>query len=635
MRLQKGRQLIAGPLVYDLGPPEGRSAARAVSALCRPAKTADPARRPSHSQVHFFRPVHCGVAERTYLTTSFKEKDQVKALGARWDPAASKWYVPEGKSLEPFAAWLSEALPATTTSSQVSEPTKGVPLSRLLSGVATVIARTFAESVWVAAEVVRASVSRGHYYLELSERSETGEVLAQARAVIWSRYATALVSQFKQATGADLDAGIKVLLRARPVFNAQFGFSLEVDGIDPSYTLGDLEAKKRDIRERLRKEGLFDLNRALSAPWDFAAVLVVAPERGAGLGDFAKEAERLQRHGVCSFSYAHSRFQGEGAAAEIMQALSGALQSWSGSVLPDAIVLIRGGGAVNDLAWLNDYALARYVCECPVPVLAGIGHERDSTSVDEVAHRSFDTPSKVVAGIEETIRGRVQGVRMFKEAVFAKAQTQVAKSTLETRRLIQQVDADARSRLATVAAATERHFQTVRLDSVNTLHEARSSTQGLLQGLRIQAHKVVSDASREAPSLLGEVRLEASKSLSQSRQQTGGQLPLLLSRAAASAKSQRQAIDSTIGLTVERSRRELADASSRSEALMREIAGQGPQKTLRRGFAVVRTQGGNTVTRSHDVAEGAQIEVKVRDGLIEAVVRAVKQTDADDAASSQ
>lgn len=573
------------------------------------------------------------MVERTYLTTTFKEKDQVKALGARWDPAASKWYVPEGKSLEPFAAWLSEPLPASTASTGVSESTKGVPLSRLLSGVAAVIARTFAESVWVSAEVVRASVSRGHYYLELSERSETGEVLAQARAVIWSRNAPTLVSQFKQATGAELDAGIKVLLRTRPVFKAQFGFSLEVDGIDPSYTLGDLEAKKREIRERLRKEGLFDRNRALSPPWDFESVLVVAPERGAGLGDFAKEAERLQRHGVCSFSYVHSRFQGDGAAHDIVQALRAALASWSGPALPDAIALIRGGGAVNDLAWLNDYELARFICECPVPVLAGIGHQRDSTSIDEVAHRSFDTPSKVVAGIEETIRGRVQTVRTFKEAVLTKAQTQVGKTTREIRRLIQQANSGARGRLTTAAAATERHYQNVRLDSLNSLHEARASTQGLLQGLRTHAHKVVNDASRKAPSLLSEVRLEASKTLSQARQQTDGELPLLLSRATASAKSQRRATESAIGLIAERSRRELADASSKSEALMREIAGQGPQKTLRRGFAVVRTQGGDTVTGARDVSEGAQIEVKVRDGVIEAVVRAVKQTDADDTAS--
>lgn len=574
------------------------------------------------------------MAERTYLTTTFKEKDQVKALGARWDPAASKWYVPEGKSLEPFAAWLSEPLPASTASTEVSESNKGVPLSRLLSGVAAVIARTFAESVWVSAEVVRASVSRGHYYLELSERSESGEVLAQARAVIWSRNAPTLVSQFRQATGADLDAGIKVLLRARPVFKPQFGFSLEVDGIDPSYTLGDLEAKKREIRERLRKEGLFDRNRALPAPWDFDAVLVVAPERGAGLGDFAKEAERLQRHGVCSFSYIHSRFQGEGASAEIVDALSKALKAWPDPVLPDAIAIIRGGGAVNDLAWLNDYQLARFICECPVPVFSGIGHERDSTSVDEVSHRAFDTPSKVIAGIEQTIRGRVQSIRSLNEALLTKARSSVAHATLHARRAIEQVDAGARSSLSEARTQNERHVQTVRLGSANTIHASRALSHDLLQQVRTSAHRTVCEASRKVPRLFSEVRIAAAATLSSSRQLTDGQLPLLLSRASAAAKAKRQSIDSTIDVIGERSRRALADASTKSEALVREIAGQGPQKTLRRGFAMVRTPTGQTVTGLGDVAAGSQIEVKVRDGVIEAVVRAIKNDDAAKASSN-
>lgn len=578
-------------------------------------------------------PVQCDVASRAYLTTSFKEKDRVKALGARWDPAVSKWYVPEGEPLEPFAAWLTVAAPDAASSAGVAQTTKGVPLSRLLSGVSAVIARAFDETVWVSAEVVRASASRGHYYLELSERSESGEVMAQARAVIWSRHAPALLSQFRQATGADLDAGIKVLLRARPVFKAQFGFSLEVDGIDPSYTLGDLEAKKREIRERLRKEGLFARNQALPAPWDFESILVVAPERGAGLGDFAKEAERLQRHAVCGFSYVHSRFQGEGAAGEIVGALNTALKARSGRTLPDAIVIIRGGGAVNDLAWLNDYQLARFICECPVPVLTGIGHERDSTSIDEVAHRSFDTPSKVIAGVEETIRGRVQTVRGFNDVVLAKAMSSVVQATIDSRRLLQHVDAGARLRLSAARTSSERHVQAVRLNGWRAVHESRSAAREHLDKLRTNARRTVGDASRKTPALFSQVRIAASASLGQSRQLTESQLPLLLSRAGAVIRSQEQAVVSTMTGIAERSRRELVDSSDKSEALMREIAGQGPQKTLRRGFAMVKTPSGVTITGSNDVAAGAQIEVRVRDGVIEAVVRTVKEDDAGDAAS--
>jgi len=572
------------------------------------------------------------VVERTYLTTSFKEKDEVKALGARWDAAASKWYVPEGKSLTPFWAWLPQApkVAQSPPSTELDVQAKGVSLSRLLAGVSAAISRAFADSVWVSAEVVRASANRGHYYLELSERSDNGDVLAQARAVIWSRHAQALLTQFKQATGADLDAGIKVLLRARPVFKSQFGFSLEVDGIDPSYTLGNLEAKKREIRERLRAEGLYGRNRALAAPWDYESVLVVAPERGAGLGDFAKEAERLQRHGVCSFAYVHSRFQGEGAAAEIRVAVSAALATWSSPKLPDAIVIIRGGGAVNDLAWLNDYELAKFVCECPVPVLAGIGHERDSTSIDEVAHRSFDTPSKVIAGIEEAIRTRSQEARAHHVTVLAMVRSGADQAREEIRQLRRDVEGDARASLSTSRTEAERWMNSIRLDAVRSVHQGRTSSDAVYQAVRGDARRTVALIARDVPALFNGLRLKAIDSLNRARRQVDGQLPLLLNRATAVVRSRSQGVESQLETVFERGRRSVRDASSKSEALMREIAGQGPQKTLRRGFAVVRTPAGHTVTASREVADGAVIEVSVRDGVIEAVVRGTRDPNAAD-----
>ena len=121
--------------------------------------------------------------------------------------------------------------------------------------------------------------------------------------------------------------------------------------------------------------------------------------QAAGLGDFRAEAGRLESARVCSFEYVSSRFQGEGAAQEIVAAAETALTSrrQKAQPMPDVVVLIRGGGAVNDLAWLNDYALARFICQLQVPVFTGIGHERDSTVLDEVAHTAFDTPSKVIA----------------------------------------------------------------------------------------------------------------------------------------------------------------------------------------------------------------------------------------------
>ena len=163
-------------------------------------------------------------------------------------------------------------------------------------------------------EVVELRTNGGHVFMGVSERDTGGSVLAKTSAVIWQSTANIILPKSERATGAQLAPGIKLLVRARPVFKPLHGFSIEVDAIDLEYTLGDLEVRKREIRERLQAEGAFAANRQLPAPWDFNAVLVVAPENGAGLGDFQAEASRLEEFGVCRFTYAYSRFQGEDAA---------------------------------------------------------------------------------------------------------------------------------------------------------------------------------------------------------------------------------------------------------------------------------------------------------------------------------
>lgn len=572
--------------------------------------------------------------ERTYLQTTFKERDKVKALGARWDPEARQWYVPPGLDLVPFQAWLPEAaqvvvherstdVDITSGSRELDTAVKGIPLSRLLGGVAAAVARAFSESVWTTAEVVRASSSKGHYYLELSERNAAGDVLAQARAVIWARQAQTLLPEFKRATGADLDAGIKVLIRAKPVFKANFGFSLEVDGIDPSYTLGDLEAKKRDIRERLKREGLFDRNRRLPAPWDYSSALVVAPERAAGLGDFASDAKHLETHGVCQFSYAYSRFQGEGAADEIIAALSMGLRTWAGSTMPDAVVIIRGGGSVNDLAWLNDYDLARCVCECPVPVLTGIGHERDETSIDEVAHRRFDTPSKVIAGLKEVIQVRAREAKELGQEVFSRTRTDLAEAASSALNAREAVTSQARSSLASARASTDAALGSVRLDAKDSVHSAREQSRQHFDHVRSDARASVASARQAVPAVLAQVQTRATSSVRHASQDVATLAPDILARTAGMLRSAKTGTNAVTLETFERASRSVASASERSQALFREVAGQGPKKTLRRGFAVVRTEQGATLTTASAVKQGTRIEVNLHDGVVSAIAQSV------------
>lgn len=533
----------------------------------------------------------------TYLNVPFRDKDSAKALGARWDPAQRQWYVPEGRELAPFAAWLpagqatdlvlaSPAAPALVAAE--ASPVYGVParkagisLSQLLGGVAQTVAQAFPSGVWTMVEVVDARLRNGHVYLELSERDPQGQVLAKANAMVWAGTASRILPEFERATGATMAPGIKLLVRARPVFKPQYGFSLEIDAIDSDYTLGDLEARKREIRERLQHEGMYPLQKQLAPPWDYQYVLVVAPEGGAGLGDFQAEAARLQRFGLCRFSYAYSRFQGEGAAAEIRAALLAALEAQPGAPVPDAVVIIRGGGAVNDLAWLNDYLLARTVCELGLPVLTGIGHERDNTLLDEVAQQRFDTPSKVAAGIEQLIVRR--------------------------------------------AAESKANFEAIARLGQRWISLGRSQVQQTEAEVRSLARRQLDAARHRVPGAWSEIQSNARMALRAARNQSQLRLQQVPERAGSASRRAREGSERALQEVAARSQQALRQAREGSQALMREITGQGPDKTLARGFAVVRDEAGRTLQRAAEVNPGQALLIQFHDGQVRA--RAEPSTD--------
>ena len=218
-----------------------------------------------------------------------------------------------------------------------------------------------------------------------------------------------------------LERGLNVLLKVSANFHAQYGFSLNISDIDPTYTLGDLAKQYQVILTRLHEEGLLELNKSLPAPFDIQHVLVIAPEQAAGLGDFRADADNLAATGACQFYYEAATFQGNHAPDEIRQALIRGIKNLSAQgITPDIIVIIRGGGAVGDLAYLNDYELAALVAEQPIPVWVGIGHERDRVMLDEVAQQSFDTPSKVIAAIRHqlvTLTQTAQQIRMVQQNI--------------------------------------------------------------------------------------------------------------------------------------------------------------------------------------------------------------------------
>lgn len=572
----------------------------------------------------------------TYLTVPFAQKDQAKALGARWDAAQRQWYVPSGLELEPFQPWLpagqavaspagrpaNDLLVPDSTVPSLSTPS-GVTLSQLLSGVERVVAQAYQQGVWTRVEVVSVNLNgrNGHIYLELSERDETGNLIAQARGTIWARTAERILPVFERDTGAQLAPGIKLLVLAKPVFKAQYGLSIDITEIDASYTVGDLEANKRKIRERLKAENLFDRNKRLPAPWDFARVLVVSPQGAAGLGDFAAEADRLHSLRVCEFLYVHSRFQGAGAAAEIICAVQKRLQAEHIESL-DALIIIRGGGAVNDLAWLNDYELARFVCTCPVPVLTGIGHERDSTLLDEVAHKSFDTPSKVIGGIERQIALRAQEAKGAYEDIQILVRRAIERAALSAERLDSDIRGNARATLGNARAETESAMNEIRTASHVQVQKGRHESQLILREVKDGARQHLTQASIRVPAALSSIDGLSRAALRQMK----GELRTLLSaavlgKAAGHAQSARLDVHSTKEAFFERASQSVRMARASTEALAREVTGQGPTKTLARGFAVVKQRDGKTVTSAKAARQAGLMELTFKDGAVNATVQ--------------
>lgn len=367
-------------------------------------------------------------------------------------------------------------------------------LSEYLSTVQEVIRIAFDEPVWVKAEIRNLSIKGGHYYLELAEKEEdTDKVIASCKATIWKSAAAKMVLKFERESGIELSRDLNVLIKVKATFSPQYSFSVNVEDIDSSYTLGDIARRYQQILERLTTEGLVHKNKLLPSPFDIQNVLVIAPENAAGLGDFKKDADALDKAGVCHFVYHTATFQGNTAAVSIINSLGDGLRQWAKDfkAAPDLIVIIRGGGAVNDLAYLNDYNLAALLCKRTVPIWVGIGHEKDQTILDKVAHRSFDTPSKVIGGIRNLIVERTQKVL----------------ESLQTIKLLSQ------HQITAYQSQNDHLIKVIKTHAQNQINEANRSIELIKDTIRYLAHQQIKLANNQIESLMRETLLQNPKNV--------------------------------------------------------------------------------------------------------------------------
>lgn len=395
-------------------------------------------------------------------------------------------------------------------------------LSDYLKTVQMVINHTFDHHVWVKAEVRNLSSKGGHYYFELAEKDEDGKVIASCRGNLWRFKAERVLNKFARVTGSQLTRDLTLLLKVSATLHPQYGFSLNIEDIDPSYTLGDLAKQYNAMVDRLTGEGLINANKQLPTPFDIENVIVIAPEKAAGLGDFKAEADKLAVHQACNFHYHYATFQGNHAPAEIRQAINKGVTKFSKShnKLPDLIVIIRGGGAVGDLAYLNDYELAALIAEQKIPVWVGIGHERDKVILDEVAHTSFDTPSKVISGIMNHLRSLVSNTLSYIDSIERISKMHVTQANNVNQQLLNNIHASSMASLTHKQKETTFAMHSIKQNTQRIIKQSKQNTKLQINSINTQSDKLLVLANNKTKAYYNSVHHTAQKQIQQAKKDT-------------------------------------------------------------------------------------------------------------------
>ena len=265
--------------------------------------------------------------------------------------------------------------------------------------------------VWVTAETSDVRTSGGHCYMELIEKDSAGGIpLAKCRAVIWASVFTRLGAAFHAATGSRLRSDMKIMAKVSASYHTVYGLSLVITDIDPAYTVGDLARRRMEIIARLQDDGVYDLNRELEWNPVPSRVAVISAAGAAGYGDFVKHLHLNPYRLRFDTTLFTATLQGERTSASVIAALEAIMERVDDF---DCVVIIRGGGAVSDLASFDDYELAFNVAQFPLPVIVGIGHERDTTVLDYVANTRVKTPTAAAEVLIGRMSDALQAVHLL------------------------------------------------------------------------------------------------------------------------------------------------------------------------------------------------------------------------------
>lgn len=341
-------------------------------------------------------------------------------------------------------------------------------LSDVMNSISRSVGSTFPLPIWIEAEItsVTKQNSSGHYYLDIMESDAKGNEICKTKASIWSSKAPAIIDKFKKNTGSDLKSGLKVLIKCKVSFHQKYQLSFSIEDINPQFTLGGIEVKIKQIMDKLEKEGIAFKNKRLNTPFDFHKLAVVAPAGAAGLGDFKKDADILEKYNICNFDYFEATFQGTDTNNSVTKAIKEALSNHNKY---DALIIIRGGGAKTDLHYLNEFDIAESICNAQIPVFVGVGHERDKGVLDYVANTSFDTPSKVIGHIFSVVVNNATLIKNYIKNIEHGAISFVTKNEFEVKNSFDLIQVYAHKNIQMFDEKLNNIYENIKKDAKNNL----------------------------------------------------------------------------------------------------------------------------------------------------------------------
>lgn len=285
-------------------------------------------------------------------------------------------------------------------------PEPNYSLSELNRSVRLCLEHHLPGRYWVRAETseVRTNAS-GHCYLELVEKGTRDQMVARMRAMIWSNTWSSLRAEFKSVTGMNFESGMNVMVLVRIAYHELYGMSLVIEDIDPAYSMGEMARLRRECIERLRREGLMELNSRVELPCPIRRIAIISSPTAAGYQDFMRHLPLFEGNKIFHTALFPANMQGQETTRSVVAALERIRRN---ACHFDVVVLIRGGGAVAELQAFDDYALAAALAQCELPVFTGIGHDRDTSVADMVAHHAFKTPTAVADYLVAEWRSRLE-----------------------------------------------------------------------------------------------------------------------------------------------------------------------------------------------------------------------------------